>query len=358
MNSKMLRNGIVVAVLLALPWVSNSYRLHLIIVSMLYMLTAIGLNLVLGYFGEMSLGQVAFFGTGAYTTAILTLKLGMPMGVSVLAGVVMASLLGWFVAFLCLRVKGPYFVIVTLSVANILRILSVNWVELTNGPMGLTGIRTPVVSLAGMAVNVSNKTVFYYLMLALVSICLLVANRMIRSHVGRAWISIREHPELSASVGVSRYAYGLAAILLAAALAGLSGGMYAYYITIVTPDVFSFAFTIMWLIMVITGGKDAVRAHPGLSPLYHAPGIPEGDREIQAGVVRHYPTTCRALYATGIVPELENLYRRLADCLRRLMNDGGKPARRRRNRHMALLETKQLSVHFGGVVAVDRLVWQ
>ena len=98
MNSKMLRNGIVVAVLLALPWVSNSYRLHLIIVSMLYMLTAIGLNLVLGYFGEMSLGQVAFFGTGAYTTAILTLKLGMPMGVSVLAGAVMASLLGWFVA--------------------------------------------------------------------------------------------------------------------------------------------------------------------------------------------------------------------------------------------------------------------
>ncbi|MGI6130467.1 MAG: branched-chain amino acid ABC transporter permease [Bacillota bacterium] len=325
MNSKMLRNGIVVAVLLALPWVSNSYRLHLIIVSMLYMLTAIGLNLVLGYFGEMSLGQVAFFGTGAYTTAILTLKLGMPMGVSVLAGAVMASLLGWFVAFLCLRVKGPYFVIVTLSVANILRILSVNWVELTNGPMGLTGIRTPVVSLAGMAVNVSNKTVFYYLMLALVAICLLVANRMIRSHVGRAWISIREHPELSASVGVSRYAYGLAAILLAAAMAGLSGGMYAYYITIVTPDVFSFAFTIMWLIMVITGGK-GTQFGPILGSVLFTM-LPEFLRAIEKyrlvlfGII----LLLVVLYMPqGIVPELENLYRRLADCLRRLMNDGGK----------------------------------
>jgi branched-chain amino acid transport system permease protein len=273
----------------------------------------------------MSLGQVAFFGTGAYTTAILTLKLGMPMGVSVLAGTIMATLLGWFVAFLCLRVKGPYFVIVTLSVANILRILSVNWVELTNGPMGLTGIRTPMVNLAGMAVNVSNKTVFYYLMLALVAICLLVANRMIRSHVGKAWISIREHTELSASIGVSRYAYGLAAILLAAAMAGLSGGMYAYYITIVTPDVFSFAFTIMWLIMVITGGK-GTQVGPILGSVLFTM-LPEFLRAIEKyrlvlfGII----LLLVVLYMPqGIVPELEKLYRRLADYLRRLMNNGGK----------------------------------
>ncbi len=323
MSSKMLRNGMIVAALLALPWVSNSYRLHLVIVSMLYMLTAIGLNLVMGYFGEMSLGQVAFFGIGAYTTAILTLKLGMPMGVSILAGVVMATLLGWFVAFLCLRGKGPYFVIVTLSVANILRILSVNWVELTNGPMGLTGIRTPVVNLAGMAVNVSNKTVFYYLMLALVAICLLVANRMIRSHVGRAWISIREHTELSASIGVSRYAYGLAAILMASAMAGLSGGMYAYYITIVTPDVFSFAFTIMWLIMVITGGK-GTQFGPILGSVLFTM-LPEYLRAIEKYrlVVFGIILLLVVLYMPqGIVPELEHLYRRLVDYLRKLVSNG------------------------------------
>ena len=148
---------------------------------------------------------------------------------------------------------------------------------------------------------------------------------MIRSHVGRAWISIREHPELSASVGVSRYAYGLAAILLAAAMAGLSGGMYAYYITIVTPDVFSFAFTIMWLIMVITGGK-GTQFGPILGSVLFTM-LPEFLRAIEKyrlvlfGII----LLLVVLYMPqGIVPELENLYRRLADCLRRLMNDGGK----------------------------------
>lgn len=324
MKNSMLLRGLILAVLLLVPWVSNSYRLHLVIVSMLYMLTAIGLNMVLGYFGEMSLGQVAFFGAGAYTTAIFALRLGMPMAVSVLAGVIVAALLGWFVAFLCLRVKGPYFVIVTLSVANILRILSVNWVELTNGPMGMTGIRTPVIRLAGTAVNVANKTVFYYIMLILVAVCALIANRMIRSHIGRAWKSIREHTELSASIGVNRYAYGLGAILLAAGMAGLSGGMYAYYITIVTPDVFSFAFTIMWLIMVITGGK-GTQFGPILGSVLFTM-LPEFLRALENYrlVIFGVILLLVVLYMPqGIVPELERLYERIVGRMRRSTNNGG-----------------------------------
>lgn len=251
----MLLYAIIALALLFLPWLANTYRLHLVIVALIHILMSAGLNLILGYFGEMSLGHAAFFGIGAYATALAALKFGCSMPVSILAGALCATLLGWLVAFLCLRVRGPYFVIVTLSVASILHIVAINWVNVTNGPMGLMGLRAPVLELGSVSLSFSNKVVFYYLMILLVGSWLLVINRLINSHVGRAWIAIREHEELASSIGVNRYAFGLCAVMLAAAMAGLGGGLYAFYISIVSPDVFAFSFMIIWLIMVITGGK-------------------------------------------------------------------------------------------------------
>lgn len=254
---------------LPLVW-PDPYLLSVIGSAGIFIIAAISLNLLLGFTGQLSLGHVAFFGIGAYTTALLSLGFDVslpglaaplvvaakPVWLSFAAGIVVAGLFGWLVGKLAFRVRGAYFVIVTISFAQVMRMVATNWVDLTEGPMALNSIPPLTLWLPGQGViELTSKANTYWLVLAVATAAYWLVAALVHSRVGRAMIALRENETLARSIGVPVTHYlGIAAIG-AAAIAGAAGGLYAHTVRIIDPDVFMFMFTITMVIMVIVGGK-------------------------------------------------------------------------------------------------------
>ena len=249
-------------------WLTDSYMLHILITTGIFIIAAMSLNLLLGYTGQLSLGHVAFFGIGAYGSALtslgfeITLPGGIPLGVSpkpvwfaMLVGIVAAGFTGWAIGKLAFRVRGAYFVIVSISFAEVVRLVAVNWVELTQGPMALNNI--PVLRLGWGSAEVAflRKPAFYWLVLAVGTVCYIIISRLVSSRAGRAMIALRENEPLAMSVGVDVTRYLVLATIVSAAMAGSAGALYTHYIRIVDPDIFLFVYTVTMVIMVVTGGK-------------------------------------------------------------------------------------------------------
>ncbi|HXH85140.1 MAG TPA: branched-chain amino acid ABC transporter permease [Candidatus Tectomicrobia bacterium] len=240
------------AVLLAAPlWLPNPYHLHIVIMAGIFTVLALSLNLLLGYTGQLSLGHAAFFGIGAYTSALLTLSLAWSFWLAMPAGVVAAGLAGWAIGRLALELRGAYFVLVTISFAGVISLVSVNWMELTNGPLGLPGIPPP--SLAG--IELRTKAQYYYVVLGAAALSYLVCHRLVRSRFGRAFVALRENEPLAESVGVDPTRTLVLAAVVSAGMAGLGGALYAHYTRFVSPEVFLFSYTVTMVVMVVAGGK-------------------------------------------------------------------------------------------------------
>ena len=249
------RNFLLVALVLALlaPLAFHGeYALHIGVMIMFSVMLATSFNLIVGYAGEFPLGHVAFFGIGAYTAALLSLKFGVPLHLTVPAAALVAAVFGLAVGAVTLRLRGPFFVIVTLCFAEVLRLVANNWVGLTNGPMGLSGIAAPAWA-AGTGASV--KIWFYYAGLLLAALSILVAYRFVHSNIGRAAVALRENRYVAQSIGISPFYMGLVTFVMAAAISGVAGGFYAHYISYVGPEVFGFSFMISMIIMVLGGGK-------------------------------------------------------------------------------------------------------
>jgi branched-chain amino acid transport system permease protein len=169
-----------------------------------------------------------------------------------LAGLI-AALFGLAIGAITLRLQGPYFVIVTLAFAEVLRLIAANWIGFTNGPMGLSGVPQP--ALLADASNLFGKQFYYYGALALSACALYLAYRFVYSNAGRAAVAVRENRYVAQSVGIRPFGYALQAFVLGAFLAGLAGGFYAHYISFVGPEVFAFSFMVTMIIMVLVGGK-------------------------------------------------------------------------------------------------------
>jgi len=245
------------AALASVPlWLENPYHLHVLIMAGIFSVLALSLNLLLGYAGQLSLGHAAFFGLGAYATALCTVKLGWSPWAGLAAALAVSGLAGWAVGRLALRIRGAYFVLLTVSFAGVISLVSVNWMELTNGPLGLPGVPPVEIDLPGLPVlSLRSKSAYYYLVLAAVIACYLVCFALIRSRVGRALIALRENETLAESVGIDGTHYLVLAAALSAAMAGLGGGLYAHYTRFVSPEVFLFSYTVTMVIMVVAGGK-------------------------------------------------------------------------------------------------------
>lgn len=245
------------AFLLSLPFfVGSDYQKHILIMGGIYVILVASLNLLIGYVGEISLGHTAFFGIGAYTSALLFLQLGVPFWLGLPAAGVVAGIFGFLIGYPTLRTRGPYFVIVTLAFSEILRLIFSNWISFTNGPMGLKNIQPPTLNLGGRVYyEFSSKTSYYYLILGLVSFTLYLCYRYVNSRFGRACMAIRENEPLAQSVGISAAKWGIATFVLSTFLAGLAGSFYAHYVLFISPDLFGFSFTINMLLMLIIGGK-------------------------------------------------------------------------------------------------------
>jgi branched-chain amino acid transport system permease protein len=259
-----------VALLATLPlWLGNQYVLHVLIVTGIFIVAAISLNLLLGYTGQLSLGHVAFFGIGAYVSALVSLGFNVPVTAgfalalepqpvwcAMLAAVAVAGAFGWFIGKLAFRVRGAYFVIVSISFAEVMRLVALNWVELTQGPMALNNIPPLTLWLPGLGEHAFwKKPANYWLVLAVAILSYVLVRRLVRSRAGRAMIALRENEPLATSVGVDVTGYLVLTTVVSAAIAGAAGALYAHYVRIVDPDVFLFLYTVTMVIMVVTGGK-------------------------------------------------------------------------------------------------------
>ncbi|NJM35026.1 MAG: branched-chain amino acid ABC transporter permease [Rhodomicrobium sp.] len=250
-------------------WLGNLYWLHILITTGIFIIAAMSLNLLLGYTGQLSLGHVAFFGIGAYTSALVSLGFDLtvtdgytfvlepqPVWIGAIWGIVVAGLFGWLIGKISFKVRGAYFVIVTVSFAEVVRLVSLNWLDLTEGPMALNGI--PPISLAIPGVidyTFWSKQSNYYAVLAVAVISYILIRRIVQSRAGRAMIALRENEPLAMSVGIDVTKYLVLATVISAAMAGASGVLYTHYVRIVDPDIFLFIYTVTMVIMVITGGK-------------------------------------------------------------------------------------------------------
>src|SRR5438876_4066505 len=209
-------------------WVWNPYHLHTLIMAGIFAVLALSLNLLLGYTGQLSLGHAAFFGIGAYATALLTVKLEWSPWIGLGAAIALPALAGWMIGRLALKIRGAYFVLLTISFAGVVSLVSVNWMELTNGPLGLPGVPPLALALPGLPeLSLRTKSAYYYVVLAAVALCYLVCLGLVRSRVGRALVALRENETLAASVGIDVTHYLVVATIVSAAMAGLGGGLYA-----------------------------------------------------------------------------------------------------------------------------------
>jgi len=256
--------------LFSLPlWMGNQYVLHVLVVTGIFIIAAISLNLLLGYAGQLSLGHVAFFGIGAYASALVSLGFSVhvapgtvlamepqPVWCGILAAVLASGACGWFIGRISFKVRGAYFVIVSISFAEVVRLIALNWVELTQGPMALNNIPPLTLWLPGLGEYVFwKKPENYWLVLSIAVVSYVIVRRLVRSRAGRAMVALRENEPLATSVGIDVTRYLVLATVVSAALAGAAGALYAHYIRIVDPDVFLFIYTVTMVIMVVTGGK-------------------------------------------------------------------------------------------------------
>ena len=191
MGVKNLKIGplLLIVVALLVPFIlRDEYFIHLLINAGLFYILVAGLNLLVGYLGKLSLGHTAFLGIGAYTTALLSVKLQAPFLATLAGSIVISLILSILFGIIVLRLRGPYFVIVSMCFAEVLAIVATNWVSLTNGPMGLPGVEPP----RFFGYYLESKVAFYYLMVAIVIISTYIIYRLIHSVIGRA--SIRREP--------------------------------------------------------------------------------------------------------------------------------------------------------------------
>lgn len=214
-----------------------------------------GLNLVYGYTGLLSFAQVGFFGIGSYTAALLVTEQNWSLWSGVAAGGALATVIGLVIGYSSLRLSRHAFAIVSLSFALLCMIVARDWVSLTRGAMGIPGLPAPVMNLpGGMRWRIAQPADFYYLLLGFAVFAHSLIYVVVTSRLGRAMRAIKLNEPLAQSQGINPLAYKLLAIALSALLAGMVGGLFVFYLTIVDPSIFDFYYTETMLIMVIIGG--------------------------------------------------------------------------------------------------------
>ena len=227
----------------------NPYYIHLVETIMIYAILLFGLDIVVGYTGQVSLGHAGLFGVGAYTAGVLFIKLGMPFYVTVPMAIVVTAAFGAVLALPALRVSGPYLAMVTLAFGTIIQILINEMDFLTSGPMGIK-ITKPVI--AGHRLD---ETQYYWVVAALLVVSLVVVHRVLKSHLGRAFEALRDSPIASDCMGVSVYRHKVYAFVISAGFAGLAGCLYSYSEQYISPNTYNFELTILFLLAIIMGGR-------------------------------------------------------------------------------------------------------
>lgn len=253
------RIGFLIAALViaALPMVlTGNYWQTNLTVCAINVLLALGLDFILGYAGQLNLGQSAFYGLGAYVSTLLITKLGVPFWAAFAAGVAFAGLAGMILALFAVRLRGHYLAIASLGFAVIVHQILLNWISLTQGPLGIYAIPPPpAFAIPGLpAIDFRNPVALFYLVAGFTLLVYILLDQLVRSPIGETLTAIREDEVSAASLGVHATAWKVFAFGVGAAVGGAAGCFYATFVGTLVPDAFFITESFTILSMVIVGG--------------------------------------------------------------------------------------------------------
>jgi branched-chain amino acid transport system permease protein len=257
LRSRWLAYALAIAVIIVLPLIFNDtyWRTNLTVCA-INVLLAIGLDFILGYAGQLNLGHSAFYGLGAYVSTLLIVKLGIPFWVAFVAGVAFAGIAGTFLSLFAVRLRGHYLAIASLGFAVIVHQILLNWISLTQGPLGIYGIAPPPAIVIGGVViaDFRNPAAFFYLVAGFAFLSYILLSQLVRSPIGETLTAIREDEVSAASLGINGAAWKVFAFGVGSAVAGAAGCFYASFVGTLVPDAFFVSEAFNILAMVIVGG--------------------------------------------------------------------------------------------------------
>ena len=254
-NSRRTAALALVAAVLAPVALANSYQINVLVLVLVFVLLALSVDLLLGFTGYLSLAHHGLWGVGAYTSAVLAVKADVPVLLAMLVATGFTAVFAAAVAVPTFRVRGHYFALATLAVGELVVLVLNNWVEVTEGPFGLTGIPAPRVPLVG---TVESRLLYYYATLLVLVGVVAGVVRLLRSPFGLCLRAIREDEGLAEAQGLRLARYKVSAYALSGLIAGIAGALFAHYQQVLGPDNFAIQYMAETLVMVIVGGSGFV----------------------------------------------------------------------------------------------------
>jgi branched-chain amino acid transport system permease protein len=239
--------------LLALPFLLKGEYMWVALQIVIAAIGAVGLNILTGFTGQISLGQGAFFGVGAYTSAYITVKMGLSFWIGIPAAGMMTAMAGMVFGIPSLRLKGLYLAIATLASQFILEWIFIRWESVTGGSYG---INVPRPSIAGYTFDSDSS--FYYIVLAIAAGMILFATNLMRTKTGRAFMAVRDHYISAEIMGISLYKYRLLSFGISSFYAGVAGALYGHSLKFVSSEQFGIGVSIVYLAMIIIGGLGSI----------------------------------------------------------------------------------------------------
>ncbi|HZK67457.1 MAG TPA: ATP-binding cassette domain-containing protein, partial [Chloroflexota bacterium] len=288
-TGKVVLLGLLVVTVIALPYVLDSnYWLNLVNLAISFSIACLGLNIVLGYTGQINLGQASFWGIGAYTSAILTTRLDMNVWPAMVLAFIVAGLAGVLLGIPSLKLSGHYLAIATIGFGIIVQLILINQIDLTAGSDGITQIPSP----SFFGIGLTNADSFYYVSATSLILLVWASIRLKNSRSGRALLAVRENEMAAETMGIDTTFFKVAAFSLCAAFAGYAGALFAHSGShYISPDTFSFDQSVVLLAMMVLGGNgSAIGSVVGATLLTM---IPE--------VLRFLKDSYMMFYAAGIV---------------------------------------------------------
>jgi len=245
--------GLFLVFLLIFPFVADAYMLYVANMIGFAIIAAVGLNLLTGFTGQISLGHAAFVGVGAYASAILVTRLGFSFWLSIPFAGLVAAFAGMIISIPSLRVKGLYLCIATLAAQFIFEFIFIHWESMTKG---ITGINIPAPSIGGLEFITEKE--FYWITLFFVVLGVGYGRNLVRSRMGRAFVAIRDRDLSAEIIGINLFRYKLSAFAISSFYAGVAGALWVTFLKVVTPDHFPFILSIHYLAMIIVGGLGSI----------------------------------------------------------------------------------------------------
>jgi ABC-type branched-subunit amino acid transport system ATPase component/ABC-type branched-subunit amino acid transport system permease subunit len=339
------------AILVAVPLTSgNEYELRLFMLFLIYGLIAVGLNVLVGLTGLVSLGQAGLFALGSYAGAILAIRLGLDLVLASLGAAVVSGLFGAALAYPSVRIRGVYLAVVTIAFGLIVENVAIEWQGLTGGTTGLSGIPGP--NLFGYPLS---GYAFYAVLATTLFLGTLATHNLKHSGYGRAMLAVSQSETAARSLGIGATGIRTLAFAVAAVTAGVAGSFYAFLNAYISPDIFTFSDSVRFLLMVILGGAASTFGPVlGAFILTYLPEVLQRFAEWQKFAYGALLLAVMFGLPSGILGTLGNLYARLRPGPRGVdLADGTAAAVILAGRTPAALETNRLTVRFGGLTALD-----